>query len=96
MYPTYGDMEEKNLPPELACGEVPGTLYGLSSKGWIDQELFHMWFSRHFSLYAPCALPLLLLLDGHSSHFCPDTITYAAENQVIFFTLPPNTNSAFR
>ena len=24
-------------------GEVPGTMYGLSSNGWIDSELFHSW-----------------------------------------------------
>ena len=32
----------KNLPPELAVEEVPRAVYGLSSKGWIDQELFHL------------------------------------------------------
>ena len=83
--------KRKILRPELACGEVSGTVYGLSSKSWIDQELFHMWFARHFLLRAPCSRPLLLLLDGHSSHFCPDTIKYAAESQVILFILPPNT-----
>ncbi len=83
--------DRKNLPPELATDEVPGTIYGLSSKGWIDQELFHLWFSKHFLLYAPPVRPLLLLLDGHSSHYCPATIRYAAEEQVIIFSLPPNT-----
>jgi len=32
-----------------------------------------------------------LLLDGHSSHFCPDTVRLAAQEQVIVFALPPNT-----
>ena len=45
--------DRKNLPPELAMGEVPGTIYGLSSKGWIDQELFDLWFTLHFLRYAP-------------------------------------------
>ena len=83
--------DRKNLPPELAMEEVPGTVYGLSSKGWIDQELFHLWFTKHFLLYAPPARPLLLLMDGHSSHYCPATIRYAAEERVILFSLPPNT-----
>ena len=81
----------KNLPPQLATGEVPGTIYGLSSKGWIDQELFKLWFANHFLRYAPPVRPILLLLDGHSSHYCPETIRYAAADQVIIFTLPPNT-----
>jgi len=31
----------KNLTPELTRGEVPGTIYGLSSSGWIDSEIFY-------------------------------------------------------
>ncbi len=83
--------DRKNLPPELAVGEVPGTIYGLSSKGWIDQELFRLWFCKHFLRYAPPVRPLLLLLDGHSSHYCPASIRFAAEEKVILFSLPPNT-----
>ena len=83
--------DRKHLAPELAVGEVPGTIYGLSAKGWIDHELFDVWFNNHFLRYAPSARPLLLLMDGHSSHYCPDTIKLAAEQQVILFTLPPNT-----
>lgn len=83
--------DRKNLPPQLAVGEIPGTIYGLSSKGWIDQELFQLWFTKHFLRYAPPTRPLLLLLDGHSSHYCPATIRSAIEEQVIIFSLPPNT-----
>jgi len=41
--------------------------------------------------YAPLARPLLLLLDGHSSHYSPDTIRLAAKEQVTVFALPPHT-----
>ena len=83
--------DRKTLSLELCEGEIPGTVYGLSDRGWIDQELFDMWFSNHFLRYAPGARPLLLLLDGHSSHYCPETIRLAAAEQVIMFALPPNT-----
>lgn len=63
--------DRKNLNPQLAEGKVPGTVYGLSAKGWMDGVLFDQWFSRHFLTYASPARPLLLLLDGHSSHFPP-------------------------
>jgi len=33
----------------------------------------------------------LLVLEGHSSHYCPDTLNLANDNEVIVFTLPPNT-----
>ena len=84
-------MGSENLKPELTQGEYPQTIYGLSSKGWMDMELFEKWFSRLFLCCAPGARPLLLLLDGHSSHYSPAAIRMAAEEQVILFVLPPNT-----
>ena len=83
--------DRKPLTPELTVGEVPGTVYGLSSNGWMDQELLDIWFRNHFLRYAPSVRPLLLLLDGHSSHYCPDTIRVAAQEKVILFVSPPNT-----
>ena len=83
--------DRKTMAPVLAEGEVPGTSYGMSPKGWMDQELFDLWFTRHFLRYASSERPLLLILDGHSSHYCPDTIKRAFEENVVVFTLPPNT-----
>ena len=83
--------DRKILSPELTLGEIPGTIYGLSKSGWMDMELFHIWFCNHFLHYVPTAHPVLLLLDGHSSHYCPNTIRLAAKEQVILFTLLPNT-----
>ncbi len=84
----------KTLSPELTRGEVPGTIYGLSASGWMDGELFYEWFYKHFLLYAPAARPLLLLLDGHSSHYSPQFIQEASRQGVIVFCLPPNTTHA--
>ena len=81
----------KKMKPELAFGEVPGTVYGLVQRGWMTQQLFKCWFERHFLRYAPAARPLLLLLDGHSSHYCPETLKLAQQEDVIMFALPPNT-----
>ena len=84
-------LDRKTLPPRFTEGEVPGTTYGLSKNGWIDQELFDGWFTNHFLKHAPLARPLLLLLDGHSSHHCPDAVRLAIKEKVILFALPPNT-----
>ena len=89
--PPFVILDRKTLNPELTKGEVPGTLYGLSSNGWIDMELFSAWFFDHFLKYVPMFRPLLLLLDGHASHYCPEVIKMAAKEKVIIFTLPPNT-----
>ena len=74
-------------------GEVPGTSYGLSNKGWVDMELFRGWLTDHFLEHAVGVRPLLaiVLLDGHSSHFQPDLIRFAREHDIILFCLPPHT-----
>ena len=83
-------LNRKSVPSCYKEGEVPGTKYGLSPKGWIDRDLFHQWFAFHFLRYAPQKRPLLLLLDGHSSHFCPETVHLADEHDIVVFVLPPN------
>ena len=40
--------DRKSLSAELTKDEIPGTIYGLSDKGWIDHELFNIWFHNHF------------------------------------------------
>ena len=83
--------KRKNLTPQLRAEEVDGTTYGLSPSGWMDGELFHEWFHLHFLQYAPAVRPLLLLLDGHSSHYRLEFIHEASTQEVIVFCLPPNT-----
>ena len=63
---------EKHFNSLLSNGEVPGTLYGMSPNGWMDEELFCDWFFKHFLTHAVSERPLLLLLDGHSSHYTLD------------------------
>ena len=48
-------------------------------------------FFSHFLNHAPPARPLLLLLDGHSTHQNPQFFTKAAREQVVVFCFPPNT-----
>ena len=84
-------LKKRPINQQLTNWEVPGTSYGLSPNGWMNQELFTSWFAEHFLQYAHRDRPLLLLMDGHSSHYSPATITLAAEKGVILFTLPPNT-----
>ena len=89
--PPFVVLNQKSFNIRFAEGEVPGTLYGISANGWMTQELFHQWFTGHFLQYATCERTIILLMDGHSSHYSPATITLAAEKQVIMFVLPLNT-----
>ena len=84
--------DAKNLNHAWTMNEVPGTKYGLSNKGWITTELFE---GRFTELFLPCAVsarPLLLLLDGHSTHYQPDVVRFAHEHDVIMLCLPPHTS----
>ena len=83
----------KRFNHELSKGEIPGTLYGMSESGWMDQELFSSWFSNHFLKHAVASRPLLLLLDGHSSHYTLDLVQSASDNGVIIMCLPPHTTA---
>ena len=78
----------KGLREGMDDGAIPGTLFAFSPNGWIDTELFENWFFHHFLLYAPPVRPLLLLIDGHSSHYSPNFVNKAAEEKVIVFCLP--------
>ena len=69
--PPFVIFNAKQLNPLWTRGEIPGTRYGLSSSGWTDQELFHGWLKDHFLTHGVVAHPLLLLVDGHSSHYSP-------------------------
>ena len=86
--------DAKSFNVDWAKGEVMGTFYGLSPKGWIDGELFKLWFINHFLKHAIASRPVLLLLDGRSSHYRPDTIEFAKEHGIIVFCLPPHTTHA--
>ena len=75
---------------QLSNGEVPGTLYCMSPNGWMDLS---MWFFKHFLTHAVSERPLLILLDGHSSHYTLELVKAAAQKDVIIFCLPPHTTA---
>ena len=75
--------DRKTVKAEVTVGEVPGSIYGLSESGWVDGELFDLWFRHHFLSHTPPLRLLLLLLDGHSSHYTLSVINKAAEEGII-------------
>jgi uncharacterized membrane protein YgcG len=89
--PPYIIFAAKQVSALWTQNEVTGSRYAVSNKGWVDQELFCYWLKVHFIPNAISHRPLLLLLDGHSSHFEPNTIQHAQDNNIIIFCLPPHT-----
>ena len=82
--------EGQRFNPEWSKGEVPDTLYGMSEKGWTDQELFYYWLTEQFVKHIPPTQPVILLVDGHSPHYEPESVRSAAEQDIIIFCLPPH------
>jgi len=64
-------------------GEVPGTIYGMGCKSFF-------FLAETLSKLCQPWLPLVTLLDGHSSHFELGTIKLAKEKDVVIFCLPPH------
>ena len=89
--PSSVVFDAKRTNVEWRKDEVAGTSYGLSEKGWVDSKLFKGWLSEHFLPIALGAHPLLLLLDGHSSHYQSELVSFAREYGIILFCLPPHT-----
>ena len=75
--------------------EVTGSCYAVSDTGWVDQRLFFSWLKDHFLHNAASHRPSLLLLDGHSSHFEPQSTEFTKEHDIVIFCLPPHTTHAF-
>ena len=46
---------------------------------------------EHFIVNAVPGRPLLLLLDGHSTHYQPDVVHFAKDHEIIMLCLPPHT-----
>ena len=54
-------------------------------------DLFESWLTDHFLIHAVGARPLLLLLDGHSTHYQPRVVQDARKKEVVMLCLPPHT-----
>ena len=89
--PCINFQQKRKVDDYLRLGEVPDTYYNVSDSGWMNGAIFEDWFENHFLFHAPAARPLILLLDGHLSHYNINASKLAAAARVIIFCLPPNT-----
>jgi len=58
------------MRPDLLDKAPTGSIGGCSKTGWINEELFSRWFDHFVDFVEPQlrSCPVLLILDGHSSH----------------------------
>jgi DDE superfamily endonuclease len=77
----------------LALGPS-GSVASISKNGWTSTEIFTNEWLPHFVLHSKPSetKPILLILDGHSSHISVKIIDYCKNNHILLLTLPPHTS----
>jgi hypothetical protein len=80
------------MKPELLDGAPPGTIAVCHPSGWIQREIFTMWFKHFVSIVKPTPSdPVVLILDGHYSHTRNiDVIDIGRKEGVCVVCLPPH------
>ena len=81
--------ERFRFNPMAGC--VTDAYFGRSRNGWITTELFYGWLANHFAKKV-IVRPVVLLVDGHSSHIDLEVSKFCRENQILLFCLPPHSS----
>ena len=71
-------------------GGVPGSVFSVTEKGYMDTPTFYMWFANHFIPQLPPPRPVVLLVDSHESHIDLDSFELAKKNGIHIFALLKN------
>lgn len=82
------------LPEKIAKSAPPNWGIGKSPKGWMNSSCFYEYFSNVFIPYlqdTKATLPVIVFLDGHSSHLSLPLSKLCIEKQIILVCLYPNT-----
>lgn len=86
--------KSKHLYENWSQGGPNGSVYSNSESGWFDMNLFEMWFFKilvpHINTNREEGRKIIVVGDNLASHFSPDVIKYAVENDIYFTALPPN------
>ncbi|XP_062569017.1 uncharacterized protein LOC134231111 [Saccostrea cucullata] len=80
---------------ELMEGCSVGADGTVSKTGWSNSEIFTTYLQNHFVRFAKGRVTdqkILLLYDGHRSHFSPALIDWAIDQDIILYVLPPHTS----
>ncbi|MES9880618.1 MAG: hypothetical protein ABW185_07025 [Sedimenticola sp.] len=92
--PPYFVFAGKRWCDELLVGKTPGASGTLSETGWSNSQVFRDYLQNHFMKFVPehTTHPLLVLLDGHSTHVSVGLIEWAKSKNIILFILPAHTS----
>ena len=81
----------QNIYTEWTCGGPTGCIYECTKSGWFDSRCFERWFREIFLPHANAKDGKKVLLgDNLASHFTPEVIQAAVDNNIEFVCLIPN------
>ena len=77
---------------DVGIENYPDAIYGKSANGWMDSPLFAT-FLDHFSSFVDSKnipKPVILFVDGHSTHLSQEAAEYCASHSIILYCFLPN------
>ena len=80
----------KHLMVSCTNGGPLGSRYTVSQNGWMTTPAYINWFRNLFIPSLPAERPILLILDGHSSHVSLEVRDLAVSNEIHMLKLPPH------
>lgn len=83
----------ERIPKDLAMSVPSSWGIGKSANGWMCGETFYEYLSNIFHpwlVQKRITLPVILFIDGHSSHLTLHTSKFCDENGIILISLHPN------
>lgn len=70
-----------------------------SDNGWTDSELGRSWIEKDFDALTKekaAGRTRILIMDGHSSHYTPELLRYAKDNNIVILGYPPHCTHALQ
>lgn len=84
---------KQRMPAEIARHAPSGWAVGKTQSGWMNQETFYYYLKNIFHpwlLKMKITLPVIVYVDGHTSHVSYQTTEFCRENGIELICLFPN------
>ncbi|XP_046684555.1 MFS-type transporter clz9-like [Homalodisca vitripennis] len=91
--PTMVVHSYARIPADIADSTPPDWALGKSESGWMTGELFYEYITNIFHPWLDnnnISRPVILFIDGHTSHLTLHTSQFCADNNIILVSLLPN------
>ncbi|XP_062556736.1 tigger transposable element-derived protein 2-like [Armigeres subalbatus] len=84
---------KSRIPGKIACSVPKGWSVGRSDSGWMNSNTFFEFIANVFypwTVESNIKFPIILFVDGHSSHATYETVEFCKSKQIVLVSLFPN------